>query len=59
MATARSTRAGTRPTHILSVHHVHEGAGLSETAWDLGFLASGRCSSSVAGCSRSDESRFG
>jgi uncharacterized membrane protein len=27
--------------HILTIHHVREGAGINETAWDLGFLAFG------------------
>jgi uncharacterized membrane protein len=27
--------------HILTTHHVREGAGVNETAWDLGFLAFG------------------
>jgi uncharacterized membrane protein len=27
--------------HILGIHHVREGAGINETAWDLGFLALG------------------
>ena len=27
--------------HILGVHHVREGAGMDEAAWDLGFLAFG------------------
>jgi uncharacterized membrane protein len=26
---------------ILGIHHVREGAGIDETAWDLGFLAFG------------------
>jgi uncharacterized membrane protein len=26
---------------ILGLHHVREGAGVDETAWDLGFLAFG------------------
>ena len=26
---------------ILGIHHVREGAGINETAWDLGFLAFG------------------
>jgi uncharacterized membrane protein len=27
--------------HVLGLHHVREGAGINETAWDLGFLAFG------------------
>jgi uncharacterized membrane protein len=27
--------------HILSIHHVREGPGVNETAWDLAFLAFG------------------
>jgi uncharacterized membrane protein len=27
--------------HILGIHHVREGANVTETAWDLGFLAFG------------------
>jgi uncharacterized membrane protein len=27
--------------HILTIHHVREGAGVNETAWDLAFLAFG------------------
>jgi uncharacterized membrane protein len=27
--------------HVLGLHHVREGAGVDETAWDLGFLAFG------------------
>jgi uncharacterized membrane protein len=27
--------------HILGLHHVREGTGVDETAWDLGFLAIG------------------
>jgi uncharacterized membrane protein len=26
---------------LLGLHHVREGAGIDETAWDLGFLAFG------------------
>jgi uncharacterized membrane protein len=27
--------------HLLTLHHVREGPGVNETAWDLGFLAFG------------------
>jgi len=27
--------------HILTIHHVREGAGINEAAWDFGFLAFG------------------
>ena len=27
--------------HLLTLHHVREGATVNETAWDLGFLAFG------------------
>jgi len=27
--------------HVLTLHHVREGANVNETAWDLGFLAFG------------------
>jgi uncharacterized membrane protein len=32
---------GTVDHHILTIHHVREGAGINETAWDVGFLAFG------------------
>jgi uncharacterized membrane protein len=32
---------GTVDHHILGIHHVREGAGINETAWDVGFLAFG------------------
>jgi uncharacterized membrane protein len=45
--------------HVLSIHHVREGAGVNETAWDLAFLAFGALL--VVGgwlLARSDEPRF-
>jgi uncharacterized membrane protein len=27
--------------HLLGIHHVREGGGINQTAWDLGFLAFG------------------
>ena len=27
--------------HVLTIHHVREGANVNEAAWDLGFLALG------------------
>jgi uncharacterized membrane protein len=45
--------------HILGIHHVREGAGVNETAWDLGFLAFGALL--VVGgwlLARADERRF-
>jgi uncharacterized membrane protein len=45
--------------HILTIHHVREGANINETAWDLAFLGFGALL--VVGgwlLARSDESRF-
>jgi uncharacterized membrane protein len=46
--------------HLLTLHHVREGAGVNETAWDLAFLGFGVLL--VAGgrlLARSDEVRPG
>ena len=44
---------------ILGIHHVREGAGINETAWDMGFLTFG-AALVIAGwlLARSDESRY-
>jgi uncharacterized membrane protein len=45
--------------HILGIHHVREGAGVDETAWDVGFLIFGALL--VVGgwlLARSDETRM-
>jgi uncharacterized membrane protein len=45
--------------HILGIHHVREGAGVDETAWDVGFLAFGLLLTLCgAALTRSAESRF-